>query len=94
MLKRLRVSPEPQRDTHMAWRRFLRARAAGLLTCDFFHIDCAVTLKRVSVFFVMKVAGCHVHVLGTTTDPDGTWTAQQARNLLMDPEGDDSRGTG
>jgi transposase InsO family protein len=47
-------------------------------------VDCAVTLRRVYVFFVIEVGTRYVHVLGTTTNPDGAWTAQAARNLLTD----------
>lgn len=54
-----------------------------MLACDFFHVDCAVTLKRISVFFVLEVAHRSVHLLGATTNSDGRWT-QQARNLVMD----------
>jgi putative transposase len=49
-----------------------------------FHVDCAITLCRLYVFFVIEIGARHVHVLGITRYPDGVRTVQQARNLLMD----------
>jgi putative transposase len=85
VLRRLRIPPAPQRG-HVTWRQFLRAQAETMLVCDLFHVDCAVTLRRLHVFFVIEVGTRHVHVLGVTAHPDGAWTTQQARNLLMDLE--------
>ncbi|MEV6874517.1 hypothetical protein [Amycolatopsis sp. NPDC051128] len=61
-----------------------RVGASTMLACDFFHVDCALTLKRIYVFVVLEVGSRYVHVLGTTTHPDGRWTTQQIRNLMMD----------
>ena len=84
VLQRLRIPPAPVRDTDTTWRQFLCTQASTMLACDFFHVDCAVTLQRIYVFFVLEVGSRSVHVLGTTTNPDGRWTTQQIRNLVMD----------
>ena len=84
ILKTLRIPPAPNRHTDTTWRQFLRTQAATMLAVDFFHVDCAVSLQRLYCFFVIEVDSRYVHILGVTTNPDGPWTAQQIRNLLMD----------
>ncbi len=33
-----------------------------MLACDFFHVECPVTMRRVYVFFVIGAGTCYVHM--------------------------------
>jgi putative transposase len=80
-LRRHGLDPAPRRTTTM-WRVFLRQQAAGIVACDFFTVD-TVWLRRLYVLFFIELDTRRVHVAGVTTNPDGMWVVQQARNLLL-----------
>jgi putative transposase len=76
------IDPAPRRSGP-TWKQFLAAQARGILAVDFVHVD-TVLLKRIYALIVIEHSTRRVHLAGITANPDGAWTAQAARNFLMD----------
>jgi hypothetical protein len=76
------IDPAPRR-AGPTWRQFLTAQARGILAVDFAHVD-TVLLRRIYALIVIEHGTRRVHLAGITANPDGAWTTQAARNLLMD----------
>jgi putative transposase len=81
VLKALKAPRAPKRHTDPTWRPLLHAQAATMLATDFFHIDGAVTLRRLHCLFVIEAGSRNGYILGVTANPGGPWTTQQIRNL-------------
>jgi transposase InsO family protein len=75
------VRPAPER-AGLSWRAFLRQQAATTLACDFLTVETAF-LRRIYVLFFISLATRRIEYVACTSNPDGGWTAQQARNLML-----------
>lgn len=83
ILARKGLGPAPRRGP--SWSEFLRAQADGILACDFFTVETAF-LRTLYVLFFIEVGTRRIHITSATRNPDGTFCAQQARNLAMDEQ--------
>jgi putative transposase len=76
------INPAPRR-TGPTWKQFLTAQARDILAADFVHVD-TVLLQRIYALIVIEHGTRRAHLAGVTAHPDGSWTTQAARNLLME----------
>lgn len=81
ILRAAGVPPAPERN-RVAWRSFLRQHAATTLACDFLTVD-TVLLRRLYVLVFIRIGSRRIEYMACTSNPDGIWMLQQARNLLM-----------
>ncbi len=82
ILRAAGVPPAPERD-RLDWRSFLRQHAATTLACDFLTVD-TVLLRRLYVLVFICIGSRRIEYMACTSNPEGVWMLQQARNLLMD----------
>ncbi len=82
ILNKAEMDPAPRR-TAPTWPQFLRSQAEAILACDFFTAD-LLDGTQAYVLAVIEHATRRIRILGVTLHPSGEWTAQQARNLIMD----------
>jgi transposase InsO family protein len=82
ILHRAGIDPAPRRPGPTR-KQFLTAQAAGILAVDFLHVD-TVLLRRIYALIVIEHDTRRVHLAGITANPDGAWTTQAARSVMMD----------
>ena len=72
-----------RRRTGTTWSQFLHSQVEAILACDSFTVD---LLDGTQAYFLAVIdhATRRIRILGLTLHPTGEWTAQPARNLIMD----------
>jgi putative transposase len=77
------TGPAPRR-AGPTWKQFLTAHARSILAADFVHVD-TVLLRHVYPLIVIEHGTRRACLAGITANPDRAWTAQAARNFLIEP---------
>ena len=75
--------PAPERGKSMSWSTFLKAHWGAIAATDLFTVEVVnpFGLVRYHVLFVIDIATRCVCIGGITSDPNGEWMKQVARNL-------------
>jgi hypothetical protein len=60
----------------------LRTQAASVLACDFLTVETGF-LQRIYVLLFMSLATRRIEHVACSSNPDGGWVTEQARNLIM-----------
>jgi transposase InsO family protein len=77
------IAPAPERGKSMSWSTFIKAHWGVIAATDLFTVEVLnpFGLVRYHVLFVIDIATRCVCIGGITSDPNGEWMKQVARNL-------------
>ena len=81
VLNRNGIVPAPVRYGSIGWKTMMNHYKEQLLACDFFTIE-TIFLRTIYVLIFIEIGTRRVHLAGITSNPDGQWVAQQARQLV------------
>ncbi len=85
VLKRSGITPAPNRKDQLSWGEFLKMNWENLTATDFltWEVLTPFGLMTYYILFFIRLKDRKVHIAGVTTNPDGDWMKQIARNLTM-----------
>ena len=77
------IAPAPERGKSMSWSTFIKAHWGAIVATDLFTVEVVnpFGLVRYHVLFVIDIATRCVCIGGISSDPNGEWMKQVARNL-------------
>ncbi len=83
ILKEHGIEPAPERKRTTTWKTFLQAHWESIAAIDFTTVE-VWTRNGLITFYIlvaMRLNTRRVEIAGVTTNPDGDWVRQMARNL-------------
>jgi putative transposase len=83
ILKRHGIEPAPEREKRTSWKTFLKTHWEVMAATDFFTVEVWTPRGLVTyyVLFIIHLSTRSAHIAGVTTEPNGAFMKQVARNL-------------
>jgi putative transposase len=82
-LRRHNLLPAAVRGGSISWRHLISHYKQQILATDFFTVE-TIKLQTLYVLFFIELGTRRVHISGATSNPDSSWTTQQARQLVWE----------
>src|SRR5262249_53555818 len=89
ILKQHGIEPAPERSRKTTWKEFLSRHWEQIVASDFFTVEIWTKkgLQRFIVLFFLELSTRRVQLGGITSEANGLWMTQIARNLTDETDG-------